>query len=342
MRRRSAFVRGLCGALLLGGVVVAAQGQMPDPKNMSGIPRPDPSIPAGTVTVRVIRGTFANNIAGQPVELLVDGRSERLRTGDDGRVQRAGLAAGTTVRAVTEVAGERLESQDATMGTTGVAILLVATDSDAAAREIEARKLAEGPAVEGVVVMGPESRIVLEMQEDRLNVFYILQILNTARTPVDIGGPLIFDLPREARGAGVMEGSTPQATTQGPRLIVTGPFAPGATPVQLGFQLPYSGDTARLEQRWPAALPQLTVLMAQLGGFDLVSPQIQSKRAVSDQGQALLLAQGPAIGVGGTLGLDITGLPHHPTWPRNIALTLAGLAVCAGLFGAFAPRRRAA
>ena len=52
---------------------VAAQFAMPDPKEMSGIPRPVPvgDLPNRTVSVRLIRGALSNNIANQPVELPI-------------------------------------------------------------------------------------------------------------------------------------------------------------------------------------------------------------------------------------------------------------------------------
>ena len=77
----------------------------------------------------------------------------------------------------------------------------------------------------------------MEFRDDALQVFYVLDILNNARTRVDIGGPLIIDLPTGAGGASVLEGSSPTATVSGDRLTVTGPFAPGITSVQVGFQL---------------------------------------------------------------------------------------------------------
>ena len=58
-----------------GGTPLCAQGmaggsQMPDPKQMSGRPLPVADLPAGTVTVRVVRGSMANVIPDQPVEPL--------------------------------------------------------------------------------------------------------------------------------------------------------------------------------------------------------------------------------------------------------------------------------
>src|SRR4029450_7359935 len=48
----------------------SAQLQMPDPKQMSGIPRPVTDLPAGHVSVRLIRGQLSNNIQGHPVEIV--------------------------------------------------------------------------------------------------------------------------------------------------------------------------------------------------------------------------------------------------------------------------------
>ena len=86
---------------------------MPDPKQMSGIPRPVTDLPTGHVSVRVIRGQLSNNIQGQPVEMQAAGKVVgAAKTDENGRAEFSGIAAGTTVRAVTTVDGERLESQD--------------------------------------------------------------------------------------------------------------------------------------------------------------------------------------------------------------------------------------
>jgi hypothetical protein len=198
--------------------------------------------------------------------------------------------------------------------------------------------------VRGLVVFGPETRMIAEMSNDRLNIFYVLQILNTARTPVDPGGPVLFDLPRDARGLTLLEESSKQATVKGHRVIVTGPFAPGPTMVHVAYEQPYSRDTARIVQSWPANLPNLNVLVLQIGGLDVRSPQIASKREVSDQNQRLIVASGPAIPAGQSMVLEITGLPHHALWPRYVALGLSTVIVGAGLWAAVfpAPRRRAA
>jgi hypothetical protein len=323
---------------------VSAQIQMPDPKQIAGVPLPATDLPSGTVSVRVIRGNFDKNIAGTAVEFTVDGKVRRVITDASGRAQVSGLARGAKVRAAATIDGARLESQEIVVADSGVRVVLVATDPEIEKRAEEDRRLANAPPVPGMVVLGPESRVIAEMSDDRLNVFYVLQILNTARTAVDPGGPVIFDLPRDARGASLLQGSSKQATAKGPRVIVTGPFAPGATLVQVAYEQPYSGDTVRIEQKWPAALQNVAVLVPQIGGLDVRSPQITSKREVTDQGQKLIVAGGPAIPAGQSLVLEISGLPHHPAWPRYVALSLAVVIAGAGIWAAASPnpRRRAA
>ena len=134
-----------------------------------------------------------------------------------GRAEFKGLPAGTRVgvarsgRRAARVAGvrgagERRHPADARGGG------FVARRGAAAAR---AAPPPAGPAQPGKVVLGDESRFVFEMGEDGLTVFYILQILNAAAAPVQPRKPLVFELPADARGAAILEGSSPQATVSG-------------------------------------------------------------------------------------------------------------------------------
>ena len=322
----------------------AAQVNMPNPKEISGVPLPAQDLPAGTVSVRVVRGAFTSDVTNQPVDITIDGKTQTKNTDGTGRVQVAGLKTGAKVRAATVVDGSRLESQEITIAATGIRVVLVAADPAAERRAAEDRALAAGPPVKGVVVFGPESRVIAELSSDRLNIYYILDVLNTARTPVDTGTPIIVDLPHDARGASLLDGSSPAATVKGARLTVTGPFPPGSTSAQVGFELPYDGATARIEQLWPAAFSEVTVLVSQPGGLDLQSTQLTTKQVMNDQNQPVIFGSGPALSAGQTLTFEITGLPHHLRWPRYVALTLSGLILSAGLWAAFGPasRRRVA
>ena len=310
---------------------------MPNPKEMSGNVLPVTDIPAGTVTVRVVRGAF-KNIPNQPVDFLIEGRKRTVVTDANGRAEVSGLARGTRLTAEATVDGEKLVSKPAVVESTGLRIILVATDPEDATRAAEDKALAAAPPVKGIVVLGPESRIIAEMSNDRLHIYYVLEIVNTARTPVDIGGPLVFDLPREARNTTVLEDSSPQALAAGPRVRVTGPFAPGTTRVQAAYELPYSGGVAYLEQKWPAALDRVTVLVQQIGGLSVKSRQLTSLQPMSDRGQSVLVGAGPGLAAGQTLSIEISGLPHRPTWPRTLALTLAGIIMAAGIWGAATAR----
>jgi hypothetical protein len=93
----------------------------------AGMPLNDAALAAGTLTVRVVRGAFAGDLADLEVELEVAGRVERERTKADGRAEFAHLPIGATVRARATVDGQRLESQRFEVpAAAGVRLLLVA------------------------------------------------------------------------------------------------------------------------------------------------------------------------------------------------------------------------
>src|SRR5580704_8253921 len=96
----------LWAAVALLFLAVPAAAQM-DLRQVSGQPLPSPDVPAGTVTVRVIRGSLANNAVGQIVDVTVDGSKRSLTTDANGRVQVSGLKPGAQVKAVAVVNGER-------------------------------------------------------------------------------------------------------------------------------------------------------------------------------------------------------------------------------------------
>ncbi|ODS59529.1 MAG: hypothetical protein ABS36_00945 [Acidobacteria bacterium SCN 69-37] len=325
-------VAGVCG--LLSPVTVSAQMDL---RQAAGVPLPAAELPAGSVSVRVVRGSFANNLVGETVVFLVDGQERRVVTDAAGRAQIDGLAPGTRLRAVATVDDERLESQEVTIGSSGIRFILVATDAGAEAAPPVA-------AVPGSVIIGPDSRIVIDYSNELLNVYYVVQVLNQGPAPVDLGGPLVITLPTEARSATLMEGATPQATVSGTRVTVRSPFAPGRTDVNVAFTLPYNGDTAHLEQHWPTDVQPFAVFALKTGEMDLVSAQLQGKQTGVQQGQTLVMGRTPAMASGETLVLAVTGLPHRSTWPRNVALGLAGAICLAGFWGAFGPgaRRQAA
>ena len=76
---------GAAGSFALDTVAVA-QPMMMDPSKMSGIPRPDPQVPPGTITVRLIRGQLSNRVVSHDVSLSSsDGKSQTVKTDAEGR-----------------------------------------------------------------------------------------------------------------------------------------------------------------------------------------------------------------------------------------------------------------
>jgi hypothetical protein len=91
------------------------------------MPLKDGSLAPGMLTVRIVRGAFAGNLAGQTVHLdVTGGRVETQTTGDDGRASFAHLPVGGQVRASATVEGQALTSETITMpADSGVRVLLV-------------------------------------------------------------------------------------------------------------------------------------------------------------------------------------------------------------------------
>jgi hypothetical protein len=306
---------------------------MPDPSVINGKALPAGDLQTGTITVRVVRESIGNNIVGQQVTMTVNGETKKAVTDEQGRAEFKGLPAGTNGQAEATVNGERLQSDPFVVPSSGgLRVILVAGIAQAAERKKqEEAAAAAAPPVKGAVVVGANSRIIFEFPDDLMRVFYMLEIVNNARNRVDIGGPLIIDLPEGAAGAAPLDGSSPQATVAGDRITVTGPFASGVTPVQVGFQMPFTSSTLTLEQRWPVPIEQVTVASQKLGALSFSSPQFSSVGDVKgEDGTTFLLASGPGITAGGTLRMQVSGLPVQSPVARNVAL---GIAVAIALLG---------
>ena len=329
------------GVWALGAGLCVAQINMPDPALIHGRAIPASELPDGTVTVRVVREAIGNNIVGQEVRVTAGGAVRTAVTDDQGRAEFTDLPVGSDARAESTVDGEPLVSEPFTVPTSGgLRVILVAGLEEAAARaQEEAAAAAAAPPVQGVVVLGPNSRLFIEFRDDTLQFFYLLDILNNARARVDIGGPLIIDLPTGAGGAAVLQGSSPTVTVSGDRITVTGPFASGVTSVQVGFQLRHDRSDLTVQQTWPAPLEQLSVAVQKVGTLSISSPQFSTVGEVnSETGTPFLLANGPAMAAGSTLTLQLSNLPVHSRTPRLVALGLAGAIIGLGVWWAIGAR----
>lgn len=101
----------------------------------AGMPLRDGNLAPGMLTVRIVRGSFDNNVPGQNVTVSVaGGKTETVRTGPDGRAQFAHLPVGASVQAAATVDDEALLSDAFEMpGESGVRLLLVLGEGPATA-----------------------------------------------------------------------------------------------------------------------------------------------------------------------------------------------------------------
>jgi hypothetical protein len=142
----------------------------------------------------------------------------------------------------------------------------------------------------------------------------------------------VLELPSGAQGASLFGEQQQPATVDGPRVTLTGPFQSGQTPVGVAYRVPFSGGDLSLTQTFPVPLSGIAVMMRKIGSMSLRSPQFTGQEERLFEGQTYVLGQGGGLAAGGTLTLDIDGLPHHSAVPRSIALALACTVIAAGAF----------
>jgi hypothetical protein len=327
-----AFVACFLG--LLAPPNVTAQ-DMPDPSLIHGKALPGPELPTGTVTVRVVKEAIGNDLPNQRVTVAIGGATRTAMTDERGRAEFAGLPAGQEGRATVTVDGEAMQSDPFTVPASGgLRVILVAGIKQAAERNAaDAARAAAAPAVKGAVVFGGNSRVLLQFADDVLQVYYVLEVVNSARTRVDIGGPLVIDLPPGTSGATPLEGSSPTATIAGNRVTITGPFASGTTNVSIAYRLVQDRPSVTLVQPWPAPFQRVTVGVQKIGNLSVSSPQFTDVRDVTTQdGKVFALGAGGALAQNTPLTVTLTNLPYHSRTPRYVALGLASGLILLGIW----------
>ena len=314
-------------------ILAAAAVAQPDPRQMSGLPLPSPELADGTITVRVVRGSLANNVANHPVELHQGDSVVTADTAADGRATFLTLNPGTQVHAVTELDGQRIESQRfAIPGRGGVRVMLVgAAAGDPAAPAV--------PAQPGQVTFGSDSRIVVELGEETVEVYYIFDVVNAGDTPVEPREPIVFDIPSGAVSTSVLQDSSPRTAVDGPQLVLPGPFPPGVTPLRVAYILPYDTGAVAVSQRVPADLEAFLLMVQKWGAMDVASDLITRRMEDSIGDATYIFAAGPRVVAGNTFTFELTGLPHRSRVPVNLTLALALVILAVGAWGAAAPAK---
>jgi hypothetical protein len=202
----------------------------------------------------------------------------------------------------------------------------------------DAAMMPAAAAVPGTVVFGGDTRILMQFEDDELEVFYLLDIVNGGAAPVKTE-PLVLEMPAEAQGTSVLEGSTPQARTEGRSVTISGPFAPGRTSVQVAYWLTPTSGRVRIAQRFPAALSQVMIIVQKVGALTVLSPAVREQQQVSEQGHVFLMGTGPGLAADEALVVDLDGVPHAAQWPAALALSLALVLLIGGGYMAAWPGR---
>ena len=321
-------------ALLITGMVLGSYNgatAQPDPRQMSGLPLPDAELSDGTISVRVIRGQLSNNVTDHAVELRQGDVVETALTDTEGRATFLTLNPGQQVHVATVLDGERIESQAfAVPGRGGVRLMLVGIDP--ANPPVLARS--------GLVTFGGESFIQVELIEESIEVYYVLELLNLSDTPVEPPVAIAIDLPTGAQGVTVLPGSSARTRVDGTRAELPGPFEPGATPLRIAYILPYSGERLAVSQSFPIDLDSVLLSVEQWEDVDFVSTQIARRMEVpadSPEGTDYLIGAGPGISAGSVLSIELTGLPHRSTTPSTLTLVIALGILGVGGWGALVP-----
>jgi hypothetical protein len=311
---------------------------MPDPRAMHGQAIPAGELPAGSVTVRVVRESVGNNLPGVPVELHGAGDVRRATTGADGRAQFASVPPGSRVHAGAVVDGERLESSTFEVPDAGgVRTILVAGLGLGTAGAPRATPPSPTGGVGGGVSLGNNTRFAIEFQDDTIAVFYLLEIVNNSGAPASPTPALVISLPDEAAGASLLEGASPLATVSGPRVTIRGPLPVGVTAVPIAFRVESWGARYQLAQVFPLALDQLAMGVQRLDGLTIESPQASNVREASLSGHAFFVASGPGLPAGTPMRLTLAGLPHKSPVPLYAALALAAVVTGVGVWLAMTP-----
>jgi len=104
-------------------------------------------------------------------------------------------------------------------------------------------------------------------------------------------------------------------------------------------ELPVGNGTIDLSQVFPAPMQQIVVIAKKAGNLKLASAQFTRNEETVIEGTTVVLGIGGELPSGQPFGMTISGLPHHSSVPRNIALGLAVVIIAAGVWAATSSRQ---
>jgi hypothetical protein len=98
------------------------------------------------------------------------------------------------------------------------------------------------------------------------------------------------------------------------------------------MDLPLSDGAVDFQQAFPATLESFAVIAKKVGDMKVSSPQIAQQQDTAVEGTPVIIGAGGTLPAGQPFSLSVTGLPHHSSMPRRIALTLAAVIAFAGIW----------
>jgi hypothetical protein len=294
-----------------------------------GVGRPDKTLPSGTIIVRAA-GEGGEGLPGVDIVLGQQRAGERGvverkgKTDAQGDAKFTGLDAKPTSGYAAEALkdGQRFGSKpfklQENMGTR-VTIDVRPVSKDVASLHI-----------------GPGSHFIFEVSDDVVQVAEVWRLMNETSAAID-PGPNGLHLPLAEHALSAQGGpqNPPNVTVAGHEVVVKGPIAPGDTEIQVVFALAYDTGALDFEQRTPLAFDDVAMVTEKIAGLTVEGDRLQSEDREL-QGRKLVLHRGPGTAAGGTIALQLRGLPHNdPTW-RYLASAVALLLL--GAFGVYAAR----
>jgi hypothetical protein len=319
----------------------------------TGTVAPAPELPTGTLEIDV-RDSGGRPLVGNKVQLAEvrmkpgaqgGGHQPEREVGvheavtdGQGRVRYNGLATGEAAgfAAVTESEGMRIGTQPFRMPAQG---------------GLRGQIVALGRTADpSLLQLDPRSKIIFDLREDSVLVMLALAFRNPSQDIFDPGeGGLMVPLPEGAVGAQEMEGSEQLDITPGQGVRLKSPIPPdGAasflTPMRFGYVLPAEG-TSRLELRQvlPVVLNEPFILVPAKAGLELEAAGLRKLPDEADsQGEKVYAYTLPPIAAGGTLALNIIGIPARDRSGRTVAAVLCVLLVLGAVVLAGPARGQAA
>jgi hypothetical protein len=190
-----------------------------------------------------------------------------------------------------------------------------------------------------------ETRVILDADAAVLDVReeHVLAVSGDSPVLAPEGRSLLtLSLPvaaRDLRFATSAPDTALEATADG-SLGVIGPLPPGESSVEIRYRLPVGGAEVDWQRRFSAALPLLSVYVADTGRLALDSARLHRRRPVRTADRSYAHLEAFEVEPGEEIALRITELPPRRGLSRPLALGLAALLAAGAIAAVVAPLRR--